>query len=1177
MKIGLKQRVMARLLRWVGVRLGRSGHPQLVSQLFRAADELAPSGVPPYAQVQALWLEDRQQEARALLETILATHPGHPEANNLLGVALLNDGDEAAARVHFERALAARPDFPAPLNNLGNIHRAEDEFEQAARYYRAALAHKPDYVEALTNLGAVLDLLGDSTTAEAYCRKAVELAPDFAGAHCNLGNVLLSQERGGEAVACYRQALKLSPGLPEALINLALVMQDHGYLPGALEYYEKRAQRHPNDFLPHIRIAQALQAMGRWDDAARSLEHAREIKPDSIEVLATLSANFVYIGDVRTGTEYLQRLLDATPQNANAQSRLVFDSMYLPNRSGREICRGFLEWAELYATRPLLPLPPASTAEPERRLRIGYVSHDFRRHSVAYFLEPILRHHDHASFEVYCYSNLLEGDQVTERFRELADQWRDISTLSEQAVVELVREDRIDLLIDLSGHTTGNRLGAFARKPAPVQLTYLGHPATTGLDTIDYRLGDAITDPSDLSAGHYSETLRHLPRCFLTYQPSDDAPPISASPFVASGHVTFGSFNNLAKVNDEVIAAWARVLNTVPNSRLMLKFYALSSARGRKRIVDGFAAHGVAEDRLDLVAWSAGANEHLSSYNQVDIALDTFPYNGTTTTCEALWMGVPVICLEGERHSARVGASLLHAVGLPELLAKDAEELVHIAAELATDPERLAKLRLGLRERMAASPLLDHAGFTRNLESAYRDMWRTYCARRKEEAPASVNADADRSIVLDLAGAASIRLPGSLRVISRYVLEERGDWFEDEIRFVRQLLKPGQHALDVGANYGVYTLSMAALVGPSGSVHAFEPEPATAAMLKESLDLNGFAQVKLVERAVSDRVGRSHFKLTNNSELNRLIDASESGEADKVVDVTTLDHCREAFDWAAPDFIKIDAEGQEPHVVRGAARLLTEASPLVMAEYKHGQDINHEIFEAFSDLGYQAYRLVTGLMVLAPVADAAELDPYQLNLFFCKADKAEELAAQGLLALQMHLPTDTESMAADEYAHALECHAKACDTGMPAAQRLAALQQAQAAAQRAVGAEPTIPHRISLARILADLGLRDKARAEFASILRDLRQNAEVADQPCLAPTVEFETINCTGDRRNWMLAGVGTWLARNEEYSSFFAANTCLRYWQAVRASNCHTAEALRNIDLILRLKRSAATDNLA
>lgn len=723
MSVGFKQRAIARLLRWTSNLLARSGHTRLASQLFGAADDLSPAGIPPYAQAQALWLENRQEEARALLDAILASQPDHPEANNLFGVYLLNTGDAAGARRHFKHALAARPDFPAPHNNLGNIALAEDELEEAARCYRTALEHKPDYVEALTNLGGVLNLLGDSAAAESYCRKAVELAPDFAGAHCNLGNVLLSKGRGGEAIASYRAALKLSPELPEALANLALVLQDPGYLSGAHDYFEKQSRRRPNDFLPHVRIAQALQAMGQWDEAVKRLEHALKLKPDSAEALLVLSVNHVFIGDVLTGLDYQRQILEIEPDNKTNRSGLVFNCMYLADHTGKQIYQGFRDWAERYAARPLLPPPAAATIDPERRLRIGYVSRDFCKHSVAYFLEPILRQHDRTRFEVYCYSTLPEGDEFTERFIQLADQWRDISPLSEQAAVELVREDQIDILIDLSGHTTGNRLGVFAHKPAPVQVNYLGHPATTGLDTIDYRLGDAITDPLDQVAGHYSETLWQLPGCFLTYQPASDAPPVSTLPSAANGHITFGSFNNLAKVNDEVIAVWSRVLGAVPDSKLMLKSFGLSSVRGRKRIVDGFAANGIPEARLDLVEWSTGTNEHLGIYNRIDIALDTFPYNGTTTTCEAFWMGVPVVCLEGERHSARVGGSLLNALGLQELLARDTDAFVRIAAELAADPARLAALRAGLRQRMTESPLLDHAGFTQNLEAAYRDMW----------------------------------------------------------------------------------------------------------------------------------------------------------------------------------------------------------------------------------------------------------------------------------------------------------------------------------------------------------------------------------------------------------------------------------------------------------------------
>lgn len=1198
MKGGLKQILIARLLRWASSLLSRSGHSTLVSQLFKAADELAPLDVPPYSQALALWQEGSLAEARSLLVKILAAQPAHAEANNLLGVFLLDEGDTASAREHFNRALTARPDFAAPQNNLGNIYLADGELDAAARCYRAALVHTPDYVEALTNLGSVCNLQGDNQTAETYCRKAVELAPGFAGAQCNLGNVLLSLGRVGEAIACYREALRLSPGLPEALVNLALSLQDVSYLPGAIDYYEKLAERRPNDFLPQVRIAQALQVLGSWDEAAQRLDRALELKPDATETLAILSANHAFIGDVRTGMSYLQQVLDAEPGNLSAQSRLTFDSMYLANCTGRQLYRGYRDWAELYATRPLLPLPPLSSATPERRLRIGYVSKDFAKHSVSYFLEPILRHHDRTKFEIFCYSNLIHEDNYTERYKQLADHWRDISTLSEQAAVDRVREDNIDILIDLSGHTSGQRLGVFACKPAPVQVNYLGHPATTGLTTMDYRFGDAVTDPAEMVAVHYTETIRQLPGCFLTYQPEENAPPVQPAPSIANGCITFGSFNNIAKVNDSVIAVWAKVLLAVPFSRLMLKSFALSSVRGRKRIVDGFAAQGIPAERLDLVGWSAETQHHLELYNKVDIALDTFPYNGTTTSCEALWMGVPVISLEGEHHAARVGASLLSVLGLRELLASDVAEFVQIASRLAADPERLTALRAGLRERMAASPLLDHAGFTRNLESAYREMWQAYCANRQNEARVDaeeeLSATGEKHIALDLAGVAKICLPDTYEVMSRYVIEEQGDWFEDEIRFVRKLLQAGQTAIDVGANYGVYTLSMAALVGSSGKIYSFEPDAATAKLLRESLAINGFGQVQVIERAVSDSKRRSYFRIENNSELNRLLDESEAESSDGGVDVTTLDDCRKEFGWGAIDFIKIDAEGQEPQVVRGAAGLLTETSPLVMAEYKHGMEFNYAVIEEFNRLGYKTYRLIPGLMILAPVLDPAHVDSYLLNLFFCKDDKAQALSAIGLLALYGHVSGIADNDVAgnwiqylaglgyakgwavfagvdDAYLHALNCYALAKKAGLPAAGRLTALEQSLVSVQKAIDTQASIPRRLIAARIQADLGLRGNAQTEFASILKELKKNAPVTHEPYLAPSAAFERIECSGDANDWMVAAVSAWLAKDEGYSSYFVADSALRYWQSVRATGYCAAETQQNIGLILRRKRSA------
>lgn len=352
-------------------------------------------------------------------------------------------------------------------------------------------------------------------------------------------------------------------------------------------------------------------------------------------------------------------------------------------------------------------------------MRIGYVSGDFRRHSVANFLLPVLQHHDRNAFQVFCYSTNAWTDDVTERLTAAADHWRRLFGLDDEAAASLIAEDGIDLLIDLSGHTAHNRLALFARQPAPIQATWLGYPGSTGVEAIRYRLVDAITDPPGEADRHYSERLIRLDHGFLCYAPIDEAPQPVIRP---QGPVRFGSFNNPAKLSPATLDLWMRVLQAVDRSQLVLKGRPFADPQVRQTLLDRFGRRGIAADRILLLEHMASPDQHMAAYGEVDIALDPFPYNGTTTTCEALWMGVPVVTMLGARHSARVGASLLTQVGLDWLIARDEEDYIRLAADLAGDYRRRAGLRGQLRPRMQASPLCDGPGFTRRLEEAYRGM-----------------------------------------------------------------------------------------------------------------------------------------------------------------------------------------------------------------------------------------------------------------------------------------------------------------------------------------------------------------------------------------------------------------------------------------------------------------------
>jgi protein O-GlcNAc transferase len=396
---------------------------------------------------------------------------------------------------------------------------------------------------------------------------------------------------------------------------------------------------------------------------------------------------------------------------------------YTGTFSPEEIYSAHVQFSEIFE-KPLVPgpVPVIRKRSARDRVRIGYISPDFRSHSVARFIEPVFMSHSEEDFEVFCYSNVDVPDHVTGRIRSLVVHWREIRGLSDDEAIALIQKDEIDILVDFAGHTSGNRMLLFAKKPAPVQASWIGYPATTGLSSMDYKIVDSYTDPPGITERYYTEQLIRLPGCFLCCLPASDSPETGPQPALTQGHVTFGSFNNFAKVSRDSVEMWAEILKGVPDSRLILKSHCFQDAGTRKNALEMFAGRGIAQNRVKLFPYMQSSKEHLSLYNSIDIALDTFPYNGTTTTCEALWMGVPVITLAGNCHASRVGISLLSNTGLGEFIAQTKEEYVDIAVKTAKDTKRLKDLRVHLRGIVAASPLTDAGKFTKNLEDAYRMM-----------------------------------------------------------------------------------------------------------------------------------------------------------------------------------------------------------------------------------------------------------------------------------------------------------------------------------------------------------------------------------------------------------------------------------------------------------------------
>jgi protein O-GlcNAc transferase len=506
-------------------------------------------------------------------------------------------------------------------------------------------------------------------------------------------SIALEHHRAGHlprAEAIYQQILAADANQPDALHMLGVVAHQRGNHELAIDYIQAALQRRASDGVFYNNLGEAFRALRMLPEAIACYQRAVQLKPAAAE----------------------------------PHSNLVYTLHFSPECDARQIFQAARRWNQQHA-EPLARsiAPHANDRTPDRRLRVGYVSPDFHMHPVGRFLLPLLEWHDRAKFEIFCYSSVRAPDMFTDCCRARADVWRDVTAASDEKLAEQVRQDRIDILVDLTMHMADNRLLLFARKPAPVQVTYLAYCGTTGLSTIDYRLTDPYLDPFGQNDESYSEQSLRLPETYWCYRPPADAPPVNALPAVREGYVTFGCLNSFSKVSDAALAAWARLLQTTPSSRLLLHAHAGSN---RDRVQDFFRRHGIAADRLSFVGrvpWE----DYFWQYGQIDIALDPFPYCGGTTTCDALWMGVPVVSLAGQTAVGRAGLSILSNAGMATLVAHDVEQYVQIATALAADRKNLAALRATLRERLRRSPLMDARRFARNVEAVYSSIWRRWC------------------------------------------------------------------------------------------------------------------------------------------------------------------------------------------------------------------------------------------------------------------------------------------------------------------------------------------------------------------------------------------------------------------------------------------------------------------
>lgn len=718
---------------WInrGVALKDLGQLAEAEESYRHALTLAPAdAVAANNLANVVSSQGRPREAVDLYRKAVELDPAYVDAKANLGVALRDAGDEAEALALLEAAVRDHPGHVHLLNAYGNTLRQAGRLEEAVAVLCTAIEAAPNHAEAHNNLGLAYALQTNMAAAARHMKRASELKPASPIINNNYGALALRMFDFDTAVAALSRAVAEKPDYDEALTNLGVAHYMRGDGNDAISAYQRVIARNPDNGFARYSLGVAYLEDQRLAEAEVEIRKALELDPDNAMAYNTLGVLLLDQHSVAEARAAMKKAADVGTQSAPVfYSNYAFASLYAPGISNQEILDIHKEYGRRYATaEPVRSKPHTNSRDPGRRLRIGYLSPDFRAHSVAYFFEALLEKHDRRQFDIALYSDTARTDGVTRSMRAAADIWVETGGLTDAAFVQRLVDDRIDILVNLGGHTSGNRLPVCAQKPAPVQIEYVGYPETSGVPAMDYRISDTHADPPGTEAW-CTETIVRLPDCFHCYRPGGAAPEPAPAPHLAKGYVTFASFNVLPKVTDQAIETWARILKAVPNSRFLVKCKQLRDERVQQLVKDTFARFGVDPARISTAAFVASMREHLDYYGQVDLALDTFPYNGTTTTCESLYMGVPVLCLAGENHRGRVGESLLEAVGLAkDFVATSVDDYVARAVAFGLNPAPLATWRPRIRPMLEGSPVRDEVGFTRRLEAAYRDLWQRWCA-----------------------------------------------------------------------------------------------------------------------------------------------------------------------------------------------------------------------------------------------------------------------------------------------------------------------------------------------------------------------------------------------------------------------------------------------------------------
>lgn len=636
---------------------------------------------------------------------------------------LLRGGNTQAAVRVLEQTVKQFPGAIEAWFMLGQIYGSQGRHEAAQKHFAQVIALNNHVPDAHFNLGLSLRNLGNNTAAAESFSQATQLKPDYIAAWYNLGATLLDLDRFAEAEQAFLQVLRFDTS---DQIYLALGMSaqgDHRYQQ-AIAYYNQAVRGGNGSFTLHLNLGTAYFSLHDYEQALKHLLDAHRLDPDNAVAIHNVANCYLELAEIDQALAFYKK-----SNYPSDETTYLFALNFLQDYDPERVFLEHKAWGEKAVAAAIQPVLPERDMAPERRLKIGYLSADFRQHPVAIFFEQILKNHDRIPFEIYCYADVLIPDTVTARFQGYANHWRDITRFDDRTVAETIRKDGIDILVDLGGHTS-ERARLLASRNAPVQVNYLGHVNTTGLSTIDYRFTDALLDPPGEADRYCVEKLVRLGNNFFTYNPPDREVAVGPLPALSNGYITFASFNKLYKLNQKTIGLWAKAMAALPGSRMLMVGRAVSTDHGKARVIRLFDAFGIGADRLEFVSFLP-LDDYLAQHNHVDLIMDCFPWNGHTTTMHSLWMGVPTITIEGHHHAGRFGYAIMTNLGLPEFIAVNEEDFVERVLNLSKNTHNLAGIRQGLRERLAQSVLCDHRRLTRDIETNYRKMWREWLGNQQ--------------------------------------------------------------------------------------------------------------------------------------------------------------------------------------------------------------------------------------------------------------------------------------------------------------------------------------------------------------------------------------------------------------------------------------------------------------